>query len=64
MVRKADLIKKFGSAEKVSEHYRQLQKKSRENYKGTGGFHADPEFAKKMSAKAHKARWGGERCQG
>lgn len=49
MTNKAQLLKKYGSEEAVSEYYRELQKKSRENYKGTGGIHA---LQKSMSPEA------------
>lgn len=58
MVRKQDLIKKFGSEEKVSEYYRELQKKSRLNYSGTGGFAANKELAKQAGKKGLEKRWG------
>lgn len=56
MTKREDLLKKFGSEEKVSEYYRGLQKKSREHYKGTGGFaylkKHDPERLKEISSRA------------
>lgn len=55
------MIKKHGSEEAVKEFMRKAQKKSRENYKGTGGFAANPELAKEMSAKALEKRWGNVR---
>lgn len=62
MVKKEDLIKIYGSAEAVSEHYRELQKKSRKNYKGTGGFASlkktDPERLRQLSKDANKKRHG------
>ena len=55
MVKRKDLIEKYGSEEAVSEHYRQMQVKSREKYKGTGGFHhlkkTDPEKFKEVTSK-------------
>jgi hypothetical protein len=52
------LIKKFGSAEAVSDYYRQMQKKSRENYKGTGGFYANKKKASEAGKLGNKIRWG------
>lgn len=40
------MIKKHGSVEAVQEFMRKAQQKSRENYKGTGGFAANKELAK------------------
>lgn len=58
MTTKKNLIDKFGSEEAVSEHYREMQKKSRLNYKGTGGFahlkNHDPEKLKEISRKGGK----------
>lgn len=66
MVKKADLIKKYGSEEAVSEYYRELQKKSRENYKGTGGFASlaktDPEKLSEISRKAANKRHAAEKA--
>ena len=58
--RKQTLIAKFGSEEKLKEHYREMQRKSREKYKGTGGFaylkkHA-PDKLKEISVKGNEAR--------
>ena len=60
MTTKADLLKKFGSEEAVSEYYRQLQQKSRlhpNNQKGNhkGGF-SNKEFAKQASKLGVEAR--------
>jgi len=38
MTSKARLIEIYGSEEAVAAHYREMQKKSRLKYKGTGGF--------------------------
>lgn len=66
MVKKQDLIDKYGSPEKVSEYYRELQKKSRENYKGTGGFASlaktDPEKLSEISRKAANKRHAAEKA--
>lgn len=65
MVKKADLLKKYGSEEAVSEYYRNLQKLSRENYKGTGGFASlkktDPEKLSEISRKAAIKRHAAEK---
>lgn len=49
------MIKKYGSEEAVKEEYRRRQVKSRETYKGTGGFaylaKHDPEQLSKISKK-------------
>lgn len=56
--RRETLIKKFGSEEKLTEYYRELQKKSRKNYKGTGGFAGmDKEKARKIQSMGGKKRW-------
>lgn len=48
-----------GDEEKMSAYYRELQKKSRENYKGTGGLAYlklnDPEKLKEITSKGGKA---------
>lgn len=60
MTTKKSLIKKFGSEEKVSEYYREMQKKSRLNYSGTGGFHKlSKEDRIKAAKRGADARWGG-----
>lgn len=56
--REEKLIAKYGSAEALKAKRREWQAKSRINYKGTGGFAANPEFAKQMSRKALEKRWG------
>ena len=65
MTNKAQLLKKYGSEEAVSEYYRELQKKSRENYKGTGGFAAlkksDPKRLKQISQDAARKRHASEK---
>lgn len=67
MTNKAQLLKKYGSEEAVSEYYRELQKKSRENYKGTGGFAAmkksDPAKLKEISRKAAQKRHAAEKLR-
>lgn len=52
------MIKKHGSEEAVREFMRQAQRKSRENYKGTGGCKNDPETARMLGYKSAKKRWG------
>lgn len=54
--RRATMIAKYGSEEAYFEHYRTLQKKSRENYNGMGGFGAGEE-GKKRASEAGKKRW-------
>lgn len=58
------MIKKYGSEEAVKEEYRRRQAKSRETYKGTGGFaylkKHDPEKLSKISQKAGKTSKRGE----
>lgn len=51
------MIKKYGSEEAVREVLRAGQKKSRENYAGTGGFAANPELAKEAGKKGAEKRW-------
>lgn len=50
-----------GTPEERSEYYRQLQKKSRINYKGTGGFRGlmkkNPERQKEIARMGGRARW-------
>lgn len=53
----ATMIKKYGSEEAVKEVLRAGQKKSRENYAGTGGFAANPELAKEAGKKGAEKRW-------
>ena len=60
MTTKAKLLEKFGSEEKISEYYRELQAKSRlhpNNQKGNhkGGF-SDKKFAKQASKLGVEAR--------
>lgn len=49
------MLKKYGSEEAISEVMRGFQKKSRETYKGTGGFahlkKTDPERFKEITSK-------------
>lgn len=52
------MIAKYGSEEAVREFMRQAQKKSRENYKGTGGCKNDPETARMLGYKSAEKRWG------
>lgn len=51
--------KRDGTPEERSEWFRQMQKKSRETYKGTGGFHAlkktDPQKFKEVTSKGGKS---------
>jgi len=50
-----------GTPEERSEWFRQMQKKSRLNYKGTGGFRAlkekDPARLKQITSMGGKSRW-------
>lgn len=46
-----------GDKEAYKQYFRDLQKKSRENYKGTGGFKKG-EFAQQMGKKGAMKRWG------
>lgn len=59
MTNRKRLLEIHGSPEAVSEYYRGLQKKSREHYKGTGGFHYlklhDPKKHKEISSKGAKS---------
>lgn len=58
--RKQTLIEKYGSEEAVREHYREMQRKSRETYKGNGGFaylkKHNPEKLKEISDKGNEAQ--------
>ena len=53
-----------GNPAERSEYFRQMQKKSRETYKGTGGFHSmkktDPERFYEITSKGGKNRWPNE----
>lgn len=64
MTTRRALLAQFGTPEKVSEYFRELQKKSRKNYKGTGGFGSKKvgkdgltgkERSKKINAERKKA---------
>lgn len=48
------MVAKHGSEEAVKQFMREAQKKSRVNYKGTGGFGSDREKAREAANK----RWG------
>ena len=50
------MIKKHGSQEAVTEFMREAQKKSRENYSGTGGFYANRELARIAGAKGKRGK--------
>lgn len=58
--RRETLLKKFGSEEALKEHYREMQRKSREKYKGTGGFaylkKHNPEKLKEISDKGNEVQ--------
>ena len=58
--RKQTLIAKYGSEEALREHYREMQRKSREKYKGTGGFaylaKNNPDKLKEISVKGNEAK--------
>lgn len=58
------MIKKYGSEEAVKEEYRRRQAKSRETYKGTGGFaylaQNDPEKLSQLSKKGGQSSKRGE----
>ena len=58
--RRQTLIAKYGSEEAVREHYREMQRKSREKYRGTGGFaylkKHDLAKLKEISAKGNEAQ--------
>lgn len=48
--RRTTLLKTYGSEEGLRQHYRDMQKKSRENYNGTGGLLSmTPERRKEIS---------------
>lgn len=53
------MLEKHGSDQAISEAMRERQKKSRETYKGTGGYHYmaknDPAKFKKISAKGGRS---------
>lgn len=52
------LIEKHGSEEAVREFFRAAQKKSRENYKGTGGFKGmSEEKAREIRSLGGQNRW-------
>lgn len=44
---RASMVEKYGSMEEVKRVMREAQKKSRETYKGTGGFYNNSELASK-----------------
>lgn len=53
------MIAKYGSVEAGKDFMRQMQKKSRVNYKGTGGFAAmDKDKLKEVQRKAQIAHYG------
>lgn len=58
--RRQTLIAKFGSEEALKEHYREMQRKSREKYKGTGGFahlkKHNPKLFKEITSKGGAKR--------
>lgn len=54
----ATMIKKHGSVEAVQEFMKSAQKKSREKYKGTGGFGSSKELAKRAGKLGAEKRWG------
>lgn len=48
--RRQTLLNKYGSEQALKQHYRDMQKKSRENYNGTGGLLSmTPERRKEIS---------------
>lgn len=53
--------KRDGTPEERSEYFRELQKKSRVNYKGTGGFNAlkrqNIERLKEITSSGGRAKW-------
>lgn len=64
MPTKAQLLKKYGSEEAVSQHYRDMQVKSRENYKGTGGFKGmNPDKVKEISKLGVEARANAKKAE-
>lgn len=58
---------KDGTPEQRSEYFRQMQKKSRETYTGSGGFRAlkqtDPAKLKEITSLGGKARWQKQKDQ-
>ncbi len=54
----ATMISKYGSVEAVREVMREGQKRSRENYKGNGGFGSSKELAKRAGKLGAEKRWG------
>lgn len=57
--REKKLIKKYGSKEALKAKRQEWQAKSRENYKGTGGFASlSKEQLQEISRKANAKRWG------
>lgn len=55
------MLAKHGSQEAISQIARENQKKSRQTYKGTGGFAAlSPEARKEQARKAALKRWHGK----
>lgn len=61
MVKHEHLLKKFGSEEKIAEHYRAMQKLSRLTYKGTGGL-ASPKLSEEDKFRIRSA--GGKTNKG
>jgi len=55
------MIAVHGSEDAVREFMRNAQKKSRENYKGTGGFASNSKLAKEAGKKGAEKRWGNVR---
>lgn len=55
------MIKKHGSEEAVREFMKEAQRKSREKYKGTGGFAANKKLASEAGKLGAEKRWGNVR---
>lgn len=55
------MVKKHGSEEAVKEFMKEAQRKSREKYKGTGGFAANKKLASEAGKLGAEKRWGNVR---